>query len=71
MTDGAMERRIQHSEDAQAKPALRHIMCLGSGARLARPLAAFLAGRGADYITGQIIPVDGGYSTTAVWPYVP
>lgn len=33
------------------------------------PLAVFLAGRGADYITGQIIAVDGGYSTTAVWPF--
>lgn len=35
------------------------------------PLAAFLASRGADYITGQIIAVDGGYSTTAVWPFEP
>jgi len=33
------------------------------------PLAVFLSGKGADYITGQIIPVDGGYSTTAVWPF--
>ena len=33
------------------------------------PLAVFLAGRGGDYITGQIIAVDGGYSTTSVWPY--
>lgn len=35
------------------------------------PLAVFLAGRGAHYITGQIIAVDGGYSTTAVWPFTP
>ncbi len=35
------------------------------------PLAVFLAGRGSDYITGQIIAVDGGFSTTAVWPYIP
>lgn len=35
------------------------------------PLAVFLAGRGADYITGQIIAVDGGYSTTSVWPFEP
>jgi len=35
------------------------------------PLAVFLAGHGADYITGQIIAVDGGYTTTAVWPFEP
>lgn len=35
------------------------------------PLAVFLAGRGSNYITGQVIAVDGGYSTTAVWPYNP
>lgn len=33
------------------------------------PLAVFLAGPGSDYITGQIIPVDGGYTTTACWPF--
>jgi gluconate 5-dehydrogenase len=35
------------------------------------PLAVLLSGRGSDYITGQIIAVDGGYTTTAVWPYEP
>ena len=35
------------------------------------PLAAFLCGPGSDYITGQIIAVDGGYTTTAVWPFHP
>jgi gluconate 5-dehydrogenase len=35
------------------------------------PLAVFLAGKGAGYITGQVIPVDGGYTTTAVWPFEP
>lgn len=35
------------------------------------PLAVLLSGRGSDYITGQIIPVDGGYTTTAVWPFEP
>lgn len=35
------------------------------------PLALFLSGRGSDYITGQIIAVDGGYTTTAVWPFEP
>jgi len=35
------------------------------------PLAVFLAGRGSDYINGQIISVDGGFTTTAIWPYEP
>jgi gluconate 5-dehydrogenase len=35
------------------------------------PLAVFLASRGADYITGQVIAVDGGYSTTRRWPFEP
>ena len=35
------------------------------------PLAVFLAGRGSDYITGQVIAVDGGFSTTSVWPFEP
>jgi gluconate 5-dehydrogenase len=34
-------------------------------------LAVFLAGRGANYITGQVIAVDGGFTTTSVWPYQP
>ena len=33
------------------------------------PLAVFLAGPGSNYITGQVIAVDGGYTTTAVWPF--
>jgi len=49
---------------AQANPRL------GAPADIA-PLAVFLAGPGADYITGQIIAVDGGYSTTAIWPFEP
>jgi NAD(P)-dependent dehydrogenase (short-subunit alcohol dehydrogenase family) len=35
------------------------------------PLAVFLSGRGSDYITGQLIAVDGGFTTTAVWPFEP
>ncbi len=35
------------------------------------PLAVFLSGSGSNYITGQVIPVDGGYSTTANWPFRP
>ena len=33
------------------------------------PLAVLLSGRGSDYITGQTIAVDGGYTTSAVWPF--
>jgi len=43
---------------------------LGTPADIA-PMAAFLCGPGADYITGQVIAIDGGYTTTAVWPFQP
>jgi NAD(P)-dependent dehydrogenase (short-subunit alcohol dehydrogenase family) len=35
------------------------------------PLATFLAGPGADYITGQVITVDGGLSSSCMWPFRP
>ena len=35
------------------------------------PLAVFLSGSGSDYITGQVIAVDGGFTTTSVWPFEP
>jgi len=35
------------------------------------PLAVFLASPGSRYITGQCIAVDGGFSTTRIWPFEP
>jgi gluconate 5-dehydrogenase len=35
------------------------------------PLAVLLSSAGSDYITGQVIAVDGGYTTTANWPFEP
>ncbi len=35
------------------------------------PMAVLLSGSGSDYITGQVIAVDGGYSTTSNWPFQP
>ncbi|MBI4889148.1 MAG: SDR family oxidoreductase [Acidobacteria bacterium] len=35
------------------------------------PLAVFLSGPGSDYITGQLIVVDGGLSATCMWPFQP
>ena len=58
------ERMREWLKGAQANPRL------GTPEDIA-PLAVFLAGRGSDYITGQIIAVDGGYTTTAVWPFEP
>ncbi len=49
---------------AQANPRL------GTPADIAG-LAVYLAGAGADYITGQVIASDGGYTTTARWPFGP
>jgi gluconate 5-dehydrogenase len=35
------------------------------------PLAVYLASSQSDYVTGQIITVDGGHAATAMWPFTP
>lgn len=35
------------------------------------PVSVFLCSPAADYITGQVVAVDGGYTTTASWPFSP
>ncbi len=60
--------KAQHMKDwlaaSQANPDL------GKPEDIA-PLAVFLAAPGSNYITGQVIAVDGGYTTTAFWPHQP
>ena len=43
---------------------------LGAPADVA-PLVVFLSAPGSDYVTGQLIAVDGGASTTQIWPFAP
>lgn len=35
------------------------------------PLAVFLSAAGSDFITGQVIAVDGGFTAGAMWPFEP
>jgi len=60
----------QAAEMRQWLKGTQPIARLGSVEDIA-PLAVFLAGSGSDYVTGQVIAVDGGFSTTSVWPFEP
>lgn len=57
-----MTDRIDHTDENAAR-AVRFTMLKrhGTGADV-EPLAVWLAGSGADFVTGQIFPVDGGLS---------
>ena len=35
------------------------------------PLAVYLASSQSDYVTGQVIAIDGGHTVTSMWPFVP
>ena len=58
------ERMVEWLSGVQANPRL------GTPDDIAG-LAAFLASPAANYITGQVIASDGGYTTTAKWPFHP
>jgi NAD(P)-dependent dehydrogenase (short-subunit alcohol dehydrogenase family) len=60
----------QREDMKQWLPGVQANPTLGTPEDVA-PLVVFLAGRGANYITGQVIAVDGGFTTTAVWPFQP
>jgi NAD(P)-dependent dehydrogenase (short-subunit alcohol dehydrogenase family) len=71
-----LNRAMWESESAESAKMREWLKGAQANPRLGTPddiapLAVFLSGRGADYITGQIIAVDGGYTTTAVWPFGP
>ena len=51
-------------QGAQANPRM------GTPADLAGA-AVFLSSPASDYVTGQVLAVDGGYTTTANWPFEP
>lgn len=60
----------------QAEEMMQWLRGAQSNQRLGKPediapLAVLLSGPGSDYMTGQVIAVDGGYTTTAVWPFEP
>jgi len=57
----------QSAEMDQWRKGVQAIDRLGKPEDLG-PVAVFLASPGADYITGQVIAVDGGATTTAKWP---
>lgn len=58
----AQEHMNQWLKGCQANPKT------GTPEDIAAP-AVFLCSPGSAYVTGQVLAVDGGYTTTAVWPF--
>jgi gluconate 5-dehydrogenase len=66
-----LNRAMWQSEDMAAwRKGIQANDRMGDATDVA-PLAVFLAAPGSDFITGQVISVDGGASTTMKWPFTP
>jgi gluconate 5-dehydrogenase len=59
-----LEKMIEWRGGVQANPRMGEAADIG-------PLAVFLSAPGSDFITGQVIAVDGGFTAGAMWPLEP
>ncbi|HPT27011.1 MAG TPA: SDR family oxidoreductase [Bryobacteraceae bacterium] len=59
-----LDKMIEWRAGVQANPRMGEAADIG-------PLAVFLSAPGSDFITGQVIAVDGGFTAGAMWPFEP